>query len=59
MKRYEPRHLRDTLLAQAALCEHIAAAAANEDIAMGFRQMADECRVEAATVYVPPALKTA
>lgn len=57
MNRYEPRHLRDTLLAQAALCEHIAAAAANEDTALGFRQLADECRVEAATVYVPPVVK--
>lgn len=43
MKRYEAKHVRDCLLAEARLCEHLAAASWDEAAAQRLRQMAKEC----------------
>jgi hypothetical protein len=53
MKQYEARHLRDCLLAQAALCERMAATSWSESSARRLHQMAKECRDAAASSLEP------
>jgi len=47
MEEYWHHRLRDSLLAQATLCEHIAVQATHESTAARFRAMAQECRAAA------------